>query len=198
MQMLHCTKTWYAKFPFTTPISILFVSAMMLTAVNWVLCYIWWFTLQVVGARVIGTPCHCPLKCWERMGSKILEIFNNFWDLSDFNLQNSYLFTCLKLCDVKRRYTKKVIVRHYCFQVCTVVPEYVAFQKFEKNKKNKMEMNLKTAKLCGENSKWDGLCTFCMKWKGQVASLEVDRKSVPVLWYDSMEHVLAWVWQDAS
>lgn len=63
---------------------------------------------KVVGARMIGSPCNCPLKCWERMGSKILEIFNNFWDLSDFNLQNSYLFTCLKLCDVKRRYTKKV------------------------------------------------------------------------------------------
>ncbi|KAG0723506.1 hypothetical protein GWK47_042571 [Chionoecetes opilio] len=62
---------------------------------------------EVVGARTIGAPCHCPLKCWERMGSKVLEIFNNFWDLCDFNLQNSYLFTCLKLCDVKRRYTKK-------------------------------------------------------------------------------------------
>jgi len=47
------------------------------------------------------------MKCWDRMGSKVVVIFNNFWDLCDFNLQNSYLFTCLKLCDVKRRYTKK-------------------------------------------------------------------------------------------
>ncbi|KAL7637128.1 UNVERIFIED_CONTAM: hypothetical protein RMT77_012886 [Armadillidium vulgare] len=62
---------------------------------------------KVVRARKIGSPCNCPLKCWDRMGSKIIDIFNNFWDLCDFNLQNSYLFTCLKLCDVKRRYTKK-------------------------------------------------------------------------------------------
>ncbi|XP_018023333.1 uncharacterized protein LOC108679245 [Hyalella azteca] len=62
---------------------------------------------KIVQARKVGKPCNCPMKCWDRMGSKVVVIFNNFWDLCDFNLQNSYLFTCLKLCDVKRRYTKK-------------------------------------------------------------------------------------------
>ena len=33
-------------------------------------------------------------------------IFNSFWDLSDFNAQNAYSFSCIKANPAKRKYIK--------------------------------------------------------------------------------------------
>lgn len=59
---------------------------------------------KLVESRTIGEMCNCPLKCKEKVSdAQKLTLFNSFWDMSDFNLQNSYLFGCVELVPVKRR-----------------------------------------------------------------------------------------------
>lgn len=56
---------------------------------------------KLVESRTIGEMCNCPLKCKEKVsGAQKLTLFNSFWDMSDFNLQNSYLFGCAELVGV--------------------------------------------------------------------------------------------------
>lgn len=58
--------------------------------------------------KVVGPDCQCPKKCYQRLGLEtIIKLFNEFWSLADNNAQNVYLFQQMKLCQVKRRYTKE-------------------------------------------------------------------------------------------
>lgn len=59
----------------------------------------------IIPSRTLGNMCRCPLKCHEKVDEEgKLEIFNAFWDIGDFNLQNSYIFGCIEKIPIKRRY----------------------------------------------------------------------------------------------
>lgn len=60
-------------------------------------CYISRKTKREVPARSIDQQCKCSRKCFEQIGMNVVQvIFSNFWGLSDYNLQNSYLLSLLK------------------------------------------------------------------------------------------------------
>ncbi|XP_068083448.1 uncharacterized protein [Anabrus simplex] len=67
----------------------------------------------VIQARnVPGASCKCAKKCFERIGEGLIQSINkSFWNIGDFNRQNAYLFGCLRLEPVKRRYTGNEISR---------------------------------------------------------------------------------------
>jgi hypothetical protein len=45
----------------------------------------------------VGLLCKCKRnKCWSLLQGRKLHIFNNFWNLGDFNIQNAYLLSCIK------------------------------------------------------------------------------------------------------
>lgn len=66
-----------------------------------------------------GPDCKCKFHCFDRISQHDREkIFDEFWKLGNFNLQNSYLFGCLKQETTKRK-TKKTnspSKRCYSFQ----------------------------------------------------------------------------------
>jgi hypothetical protein len=56
----------------------------------------------------VGPPCKCKRnKCWSLLHGGDLHTFNNFWNLRDFNIQNAYVFSCIKATGSKRVYLKK-------------------------------------------------------------------------------------------
>jgi hypothetical protein len=56
----------------------------------------------------VGPPCKCKrYKCWSLLHGGELHTFNNFWNLRDFNIQNAYLFSCIKATRPKQVYLKK-------------------------------------------------------------------------------------------
>lgn len=58
--------------------------------------------------REIGNDCMCPKKCYDRIQKEDREkVFEAFWKYGDYDLQNSYLHGRIKICAIKRRYTKK-------------------------------------------------------------------------------------------
>ena len=58
-----------------------------------------------MSGRHIGAPCSCS--CFDKIGlHKIQTIFNAFWQLGDYNLQNAYLSKLVHSNDVKRTYVK--------------------------------------------------------------------------------------------
>lgn len=60
-----------------------------------------------IGPRKMGEPCRCKKNCWELLRDKEETIFNSFWDLADYDLQNTYLFGLITCQKPKRRYKKK-------------------------------------------------------------------------------------------
>lgn len=60
-----------------------------------------------IKARELGLPCSCKYKCREKLQGKHETIFNSFWDLGSYDLQNSYLFGCIEVVPKKRSYIKK-------------------------------------------------------------------------------------------
>lgn len=54
----------------------------------------------------MGELCDCPLKCKVKLVDVKEKIFDSFWDLSDFDKQNAYLFSCIEPYNVKKRYGK--------------------------------------------------------------------------------------------
>ena len=51
--------------------------------------------------------CGCPLKCWEKVNEANREsLFKGFWEMASFDMQNAYLCACVKVIQVKRRYTE--------------------------------------------------------------------------------------------
>lgn len=52
------------------------------------------------------TPCKCALKCFDKVSqSQRQKLFDRFWKPADFDVQNAYLSGCIKVLEVKRRYT---------------------------------------------------------------------------------------------
>lgn len=58
-----------------------------------------------VVARKIGPPCKCG--CFEKIGAELVtNIFDSFWQIGNYDLQNAYLSKLLICNDVKRSYVK--------------------------------------------------------------------------------------------
>ena len=52
------------------------------------------------------TPCGCRQNCFEAVGDEQRKkIFDNFWKLGSFDVQNAYLVGCVKITEVRRRYS---------------------------------------------------------------------------------------------
>lgn len=64
-------------------------------------------TKKLVQARELGSPCGCKKKCREKLNNMHETIFHKFWDLGTFDMQNSYLFGCIRIHSKKRSYKKK-------------------------------------------------------------------------------------------
>lgn len=60
-------------------------------------------TGKSVAAKILGPRCMCKNKCWARIEEYKEEIFHSFWDLGDFNSQNNYLLSNIKMEPVQRR-----------------------------------------------------------------------------------------------
>jgi hypothetical protein len=59
-------------------------------------------TEKEVPAHTLGDPGTCRLKCFEKLGMDVIEqIFCNFWNIGDYNVQNSYLSKLLSWNDCK-------------------------------------------------------------------------------------------------
>lgn len=61
----------------------------------------------IILGRTLGPPCECSKKCRQLLCGTENAIFHSFWDLADYNVQNAYIFSSLKVCAPKRRYHKK-------------------------------------------------------------------------------------------
>lgn len=67
--------------------------------------------------KVLGADCNCKRQCFTRFTEdERRNIFNAFWEMKNFNLQNSYIFGCLEVkrknrstkpknCDSRRSHT---------------------------------------------------------------------------------------------
>lgn len=64
-------------------------------------------TKKRIKAREMGPPCDCKNKCREKLSNTHEIIFNKFWDLGSFDLQNFYLFGCIHVRNKNRSYKKK-------------------------------------------------------------------------------------------
>lgn len=64
-------------------------------------------TRKTIEPREIGPPCLCKNKCRKKLGNTYETVFTKFWDLGSFDLQNSYLFGCIRLEPKKRSYKQK-------------------------------------------------------------------------------------------
>lgn len=61
-------------------------------------------TKNIVAAR---ESCECKKRCRERLGGTETNVFNEFWNLGSWELQNSYLFGCISIVKKKRSHKKK-------------------------------------------------------------------------------------------
>ena len=63
---------------------------------------------KTAAARKIGPPCPCKKNCYNIVGQEaIKEIFKDFWEIGDYNLQNAYLQNIMAKEDIKRRRPNK-------------------------------------------------------------------------------------------
>ncbi|XP_049964589.1 uncharacterized protein LOC126485027 [Schistocerca serialis cubense] len=62
-------------------------------------------THKTVQAATIGSPCTCLNKCFTKLLGEEENIFHSFWDIGNFNVQNTYLMSCMKMEPKKRRKT---------------------------------------------------------------------------------------------
>ena len=53
-----------------------------------------------------GSNCDCVRKCFDNVPADAREkLFVDFWNLADHDIQNTYIFGCVNINPVKRRYT---------------------------------------------------------------------------------------------
>lgn len=64
-------------------------------------------TKKTVKARELESSCTCKNKCREKLNNTHETIFTKFWGLGSYDLQNSYLFGCIRVEKKKRSYKKK-------------------------------------------------------------------------------------------
>ncbi|GBM72197.1 hypothetical protein AVEN_203274-1 [Araneus ventricosus] len=63
----------------------------------------------MVPSRQIGEPCSC--QCFSKIGQdNVQQIFNAFWELGNYDLQNSHLSKLVINNDVKRSYLRGTFV----------------------------------------------------------------------------------------
>ena len=63
---------------------------------------------QVPEKEMNEAPCGCKSKCIDKLThEEKKKIFNGFWKLSSFDVQNAYLCGAVKSVAIKRRYTSK-------------------------------------------------------------------------------------------
>ena len=66
------------------------------------------------------SPCHCNNKCYTKITQeRQIQIFNEFYNLESYNMQTSFLFTMVKVCNKLRTYSqnlnsKRQKTRIYC------------------------------------------------------------------------------------
>ena len=66
---------------------------------------------KVVQARNIAVDCKCSLGCFERVDEQCRQlVFNKFWALADYDIQNAYLFGQVESKEPSRRYRNRQIV----------------------------------------------------------------------------------------
>ena len=64
--------------------------------------------IKKVEARKLGPPCDCKKKCYEMLGQEACNAtFHDFWELGDYNLQNSDLQNKIVKEEIKRSRPKK-------------------------------------------------------------------------------------------
>ena len=64
--------------------------------------------LQIKARQCNNTPCGCPLKCYEKVTEdQRTKLFDGLWASADFNTQNACICGCIKVVEIKRRYTTK-------------------------------------------------------------------------------------------
>ena len=64
-----------------------------------------------VEKKVSGDGCQpgggCPFKCYDELSSEQRKyIYENFWQLEDYEKQSAYIAGCIKIKEVKRRYVR--------------------------------------------------------------------------------------------
>ncbi|XP_069670818.1 uncharacterized protein [Periplaneta americana] len=64
-------------------------------------------TNELVSGRTVGPPCTCKRNCRSQLQGTEESIFNSFWNLKEYDIQNQYLFSCLRGVPKKRSYPKK-------------------------------------------------------------------------------------------
>lgn len=65
---------------------------------------LWNVKKHLVAGRVIAQLCQCKLNCHKILTPNVHQIFNGFWDLGNFDKQNSYLFGSIRSVRIKRLY----------------------------------------------------------------------------------------------
>ena len=63
-------------------------------------------------------PCACGLRCFDKLNSEAHQaIFDRFWKLSSFDLQNAHLCGCVKVFSAKRHSKAECESRRKCSRV---------------------------------------------------------------------------------
>ena len=65
-------------------------------------------SLQVPARRANDTPCSCTRHCYDKVpADQRKRLFDGFWSVSRFDVQNAYLCECVKIMEIGRRYTSR-------------------------------------------------------------------------------------------
>lgn len=79
-------------------------------------------TKNVVAARVVGPPCTCPRRCYDRVGADNVKcIFHGYWKIGDHNAQSSYLMNRVVSKEVSRRYAGPSTKRNVTYEYSVLV-----------------------------------------------------------------------------
>ena len=59
---------------------------------------------KIMEAREIGAPCKCKNKCFDVVGEEgVQSVFDNFWAIGNYNKQNDYITSRIRMSKPKRR-----------------------------------------------------------------------------------------------
>ena len=61
-------------------------------------------TKKVIEERKIGAKCKCSKKCFDKVGEEgVKTVFDSFWAMGNYNKQNTYLTSRIRMCKPKRK-----------------------------------------------------------------------------------------------
>lgn len=76
-------------------------------------------TKRQVEKRVIGP--RCPDGCFDKVGNDVVQrVFASYWDISEYNLKNAYLFSRVQTVPCKRKRTERAVSQKKTNYVYTV------------------------------------------------------------------------------